>query len=67
MMPNQLYQTIEEAITSAPLEPVEAHYEIQPFGLPEVIRAQVQAKVRLAVDAGLKVTIRVSGTTLKAA
>ena len=66
-MPNQLYRTIEEAIKNAPLEPGEAHYEIQPLGLPAGIRVWLQAVVRRAVDAGLKVTIRASGTTLEAA
>jgi hypothetical protein len=67
MMPNQLYRTIEAAIKNAPLEPGEAHYEIQPLGLPAGIRVWLQAVVRRAVDAGLKVTIHASGTTLKAA
>jgi len=61
---NQRYRTIEEAIANAPVESLGAHYEINPLDLPETIREQLQAKVRLAVDAGLKVEIRASGRTL---
>jgi hypothetical protein len=64
MMPNR---TIEEAIAKAPLEPMSEDYEIQPLGSPASKRAQLHAQLRLAVAAGLKVTIRASGTTLESA
>jgi hypothetical protein len=49
-MPNQLHQTLDEAIANAPLEPVGAYCEVKPGGRPEAKRAILQAMVRRAID-----------------
>lgn len=62
-MSNQLHKTLEEAIANAPFEPVGAYCEINPIGSPAEKRNQLQAIVRLAIAAGLKVELLAAEAT----
>jgi hypothetical protein len=63
-MPNQLHQTLDEAIANAPLEPAGAYCEVKPGGPPETKRAVLRAMVRRAIDAGLRIEILADEPTL---
>jgi hypothetical protein len=63
-MSNEMHRTIEDAIANAPGEPVGAYCEINPIGPPEAKRAELRHTVRLAIDAGLKVEIMATESTL---
>jgi hypothetical protein len=63
-MPNQLHQTLDEAIANAPPEPFGAYCEVKPGGPPETKRAVLRAMIRRAIDAGLRVEILAAESTL---
>ena len=56
-MSNQLHKTLEEAIANAPMEPVGAYCDVNPIGAPAENRNQLEAMVRRAIAAGLKVEL----------
>jgi len=62
-MSNELHKTLEEAIANAPFKPVGAYCEINPIGSPAEKRNQLQAIVRLAIAAGLKVELLAAEAT----
>ena len=63
-MANRMYLTISEAVANAPAEPDAAYSEINPIGPAEAKRAQLRAIVKEAKNAGLRVEIVATESTL---